>query len=447
MDGLDALAVSDYLGKVWFCKGLALLNRKFLLVLTLLATFAAARALDNPRDRLDRLRGELDSLSTVLRHYTRSEQDLGSRISATDQQIATRQQLIRELEQQRIKEQRAVVHFDTRIGEANARLNVVRERLGTTRKEVKELEDLVAARAVYLYVNGSRRTLRFLAAAENPGDLIRRRIYVQKLADRDAKNLRELRDARNRQMAGEHELEQTLSDLQTSRKRKQESVNRVDRLVRETQNERARVQQNRRDLQTLLASAQRSRKAVEELISDREEALKQVEDWIASLESRRTTSGVQEISVGPRQGDVVIRDVRSFASFSKAKGKLPWPIRGRVISQFGLHKNTVTGTLTENPGVDIRANAGEEVIAVQSGICKRITFLRGFGTTILVEHGDGYYTVYAHMGEVWIGEGETVEAGRVLGTVAATNSTGDTSLHFQVWHKRVKQNPLEWLSS
>ncbi len=405
-----------------------------------------ARALDNPRDRLDRLRGELDSLATVLRHYTRSEQDLGARISATDQQISTRQQLIRELGQQRRKEQRAVVHFDTRIGEANDKLQGVRERLVTSRAEVKELEDLVAARAVYLYVQGSRRTLRFLSAAENPGDLIRRKIYVEKLAERDAKNLGELRDARNRQIAVEDELKQTLNDLQVSRRRKQESLDRVDRLVRETRQERTRIQQNRRDLQGLLASAQRSRKAVEELIHDRETALKQVEDWISSLESRRLSDDVQEISVGPRQGEAVIKNVRSFATFSKAKGKLPWPVHGRIISLFGLHKNKVTGTLTENPGVDIRATAGEEVIAVQGGTCKRITFLRGFGTTILIEHGDGYYTVYAHMGEVWIGEGETVEAGRVLGTVAATNSTGDTSLHFQVWHKRVKQNPLEWLS-
>lgn len=444
--GLDALAALGYLGKVWFCKGLALFRRNLLFTLFLLASATVLLAFDNPRDRVDRLRGELDSLSTVLRHYTRSEQDLGSRISATDQQIATRQQLIRELEQQRRKEQRAVVHFDTRIGDANAKLKVVRERLGTTRKEVQNLEDLVASRAVYLYMHGSRRTLRFLAAAEDPGDLIRRRIYVQKLADRDAKNLNELRNARNRQIADQDELEETVDDLRTARRRKQESVDEVDRLVRETRSERTRIQQNKRDLQVLLASAQRSRKAVEQLIRDREEALKQVENWISSLESRRLSSGVQEINVGPRQGDVIIREVPTFTSFSKAKGKLPWPIRGRVISQFGLQKNSVTGTLTENPGVDIRAKAGEEVIAVQGGTCKRITFLRGFGTTILVEHGDGYYTVYAHMGEVWIGEGETVEAGRVLGTVASANSTGDTSLHFQVWHKRVKQNPLDWLS-
>jgi len=197
VDRLDALAVRNYLGKVWFCKGLALSTRCYLVIFALLASAGMARALDNPRDRLDRLRGELDSLATVLRHYTRSEQDLGARISATDQQISTRQQLIRELGQQRRKEQRAVVHFDTRIGEANDKLQGVRERLVTSRAEVKELEDLVAARAVYLYVQGSRRTLRFLSAAENPGDLIRRKIYVEKLAERDAKNLGELRDAPN----------------------------------------------------------------------------------------------------------------------------------------------------------------------------------------------------------------------------------------------------------
>jgi septal ring factor EnvC (AmiA/AmiB activator) len=401
----------------------------------------------NPRDRLDQLRHELDSLSTVLDSYERSEQDLASRIRATDQKISTRQKLIRGLQQQLQREQRAVVHFDTRIGDANRRLVFVRDRLGKTNREVEELEEVVADRAVYLYKHGSRRTLQFLAAAADPGDLIRRRIYVEKITQRDARNLTQLRNARNRQAANERELQRTLEDLRISRKRKTEAAREVTKLVEETRGERKQLQRDRNNLASLLDDARRDRAAIEALIADREAALKQVEQWIASLESRRLEGGVQEITVAPRPGEYVVHEVPTFTSFSKGRGKLPWPVRGRVITTFGLHRNKVTGTQTENPGIDIDAKPGQEVLAVQAGVCKRITFLRGFGTVIMVGHEDGYYTVYAHMGEIWISEGETIEAGRVLGTVAPENSTGDVSLHFQVWHKRVKQNPLEWLSS
>lgn len=421
-------------------------KRFCILLFSIFLLYPVARAADNPRDRLGRLRAELDSLSTVLASAARSEQDLSGRIHTTDQKISTRQKLIRELEKRRRKEQRAVVHFDTRIGEADGRLDVVQDRLKKTNREVNELESVIADRAVYLYIHGSRRTLEFLAAAEDPGDLIRRRIYVEKIQKRDAKNLTLLRNARNRQSSAERDLQNTLDDLRISRRRKQQAAREVEQLVRETRNERSQLERDRANLASLLDRAKRDRKAIEDMIADREAALKKVEEWITSLESRRLEGGVQEITVAPRPGEYVVHEVRDYGSFPSAKGKLPWPVRGRVLLTFGLQTNKVTGTETENPGIDIDAKAGSEVVAVQSGICKRITFLRGFGTTILVGHGDGYYTVYAHMGEVWVSEGEEVEAGRVLGTVAPQNSTGEVSLHFQVWHKRVKENPMNWLS-
>jgi len=420
--------------------------RNRFILLTVLITSVATYAASDPRDRLTQLRGELDSLSTVLSRYTRSERDLGKRIQAADQQISTRQQLIRELETQRTKEQRAIVHYDTRIGDTNERLGRIREQVKSSSQEVEELEKLVADRAVYIYKHGSRRSLHFMAAAENPGDLIRRRVYVERIQQRDSHNLQLLREARQRKISSRQDLEQTLEDLQTSRRRKQRALERVDKLVSEGRSERGKLERDKRELQTLLVDAQKNRKTLEGLIADREQALHEVENWITSLESRRLSNNVQEITVGPRPGEVVVHEVTAYSEFSKAKGKLPWPLEGRVINPYGMQKNKVTGTLTENPGIDIRAKAGDEVVSVQAGVCKRITFLRGFGTTILVEHGDGYYTVYAHMGEVWISEGEAVEAGRVLGTVAEQNSTGDTSLHFQVWHKRAKQNPMEWLA-
>lgn len=76
-----------------------------------------------------------------------------------------------------------------------------------------------------------------------------------------------------------------------------------------------------------------------------------------------------------------------------------------------------------------------------------ITYLRGFGTTLIIDHGDGYYTVYAHLGDVWIRPTEEVEAGRVIGSVGSSGGTAEPVLHFQVWHKRTKENPARWLKS
>lgn len=249
-------------------------KRICIVLFSILLLYPVVRAADNPRDRLSRLRSELDSLSTVLANAARNEQSLSSRISATDQKIATRQKLIRELENRRVKEQRAVVHFDTRIGDASQRLGRVRDRLKKTNSEVDELEQVIADRAVYLYKHGSRRTLEFLAAAEDPGDLIRRRIYVEKIQDRDARNLTMLRNARHRQSSSERDLRNTLDDLRISRERKRQAAQEVEQLVTETRGERKQLERDRANLASLLNRAKADRQSIENLIADRESALK-----------------------------------------------------------------------------------------------------------------------------------------------------------------------------
>ena len=414
----------------------------FFLLISILA--AEVQAQDNPRDRLDRLRSELDSLGTVLDSYKASERDLSGRINALDQQIVTRRRLIRELENQRQRENTAVRTFDRRITEGEHNLGGVRKRLAKTSREVNDLEALIARRAVYLYKHGTSQSLRFLLAAENPGDFVRRRLYVERITNRDKRNLEALRSARTRHTRNERDLENTLTELREAREQKAQSVKRIEGLVAESRNERQKLEHDRSNLDKLMADVKRDKEMVLGLIEDRKNALKQVEDWIASLERERSRGTVQEIKVSRRPGDIVIRPVESFNSFDLARGKLPWPLKGPIVSKFGLERNKITGTLTENPGIDIRTREGEEVLSVQGGVCTRITYLRGFGTTVLIDHGDGYYTVYAHLGDVWISEGERVEAGRVIGTVGSAVSENPT-LHFQVWHKRQKQDPLKWL--
>jgi septal ring factor EnvC (AmiA/AmiB activator) len=415
----------------------------FLLLLG--AAHVPARAQTNPRDRLERLRSEVDSLATVLTHYRQSESDLSGKVRALDQQVQARQRLIEELEAQRVAEQRQVRRYDGRIEERQGRLRVVRRELHAATEEVGELEELVARRAAYLYKRGGHDALRFLAAAESPGDLVRRRVYVQRIARRDGRNLEALREARDLERRKELELERTITDLRDARRRRADAVARIELLAEEAEDERLALVEDRHEKRLALGRVRRSRESVQELIEQRRAAMRQVENWIAQLEQQRASGEVQEVRVDRRPAEAVVREVPEFESFPSAKGKLPWPVEGPVLSRFGIVRNRAMGTETENPGIDIGAGQGSEVIAVQPGVCKHITYMRGFGTIILVEHGGGYYTVYAHMGEVYVSEGERVQGGRVLGTVGRPSVGEESRLHFQIWNKRRKQDPMPWL--
>ena len=122
-----------------------------------------------------------------------------------------------------------------------------------------------------------------------------------------------------------------------------------------------------------------------------------------------------------------------------------WPAEGRVITKFGRQWNPKLKTTTENPGIDIKGKPGSEVQAVLGGIVTTITFIRGFGTTIIIDHGSGFYTVYSHVTNVQTNQDSQVRAGDVIAYMGDSGSINGSQLHFEIYGQGVKLNPEKWL--
>ena len=97
-------------------------------------------------------------------------------------------------------------------------------------------------------------------------------------------------------------------------------------------------------------------------------------------------------------------------NFSAMKGTLPWPIKGNISSKFGNKRNAELNTITENLGINIKSNKEKSVIAVLDGIVSSITYIRGVGNIIILDHGDGFNTVYSNIENILIEENEYVSA-------------------------------------
>ncbi len=137
----------------------------------------------------------------------------------------------------------------------------------------------------------------------------------------------------------------------------------------------------------------------------------------------------------------VFRDV----DFSQLRGRMPWPVLGRVISTFGPQKHAKYATVTFNSGIDIAARVGESVRAVAAGRVEYVSWLDGYGRTVIVNHGEGFYTVYAHLSEVLVIEKQGVDPGHLLARVGDTGSLDGPKLHFEVRDKAEAVDPLRWL--
>ncbi|MDC1038218.1 peptidoglycan DD-metalloendopeptidase family protein, partial [Candidatus Marinimicrobia bacterium] len=133
-------------------------------------------------------------------------------------------------------------------------------------------------------------------------------------------------------------------------------------------------------------------------------------------------------------------------SFNALKGQLPWPANGRIITKFGRQWNPKLKTTTENPGIDIKGQPGSEIRVVMGGVVTTITYIRGFGTTIIIDHGGGFYTVYSHVTNIQTNVDGEVRNGDVIAYMGDSGSINGSKLHFEIWGKGQKLDPEKWLS-
>jgi len=133
---------------------------------------------------------------------------------------------------------------------------------------------------------------------------------------------------------------------------------------------------------------------------------------------------------------------KNFNSFSSYKGYLRMPVTGNIISTYGSYTNPDLGVTNFKNGIDIKAEKGEPIKAVYSGKILYADWFKGYGNMIIIDHGDSYYTVYAHVDEVFKDKGDPVDLGEVVGTIGETDD--GTSLYFEVRHHGKPMNPMDW---
>jgi len=132
-------------------------------------------------------------------------------------------------------------------------------------------------------------------------------------------------------------------------------------------------------------------------------------------------------------------------SFPSYQGQLLIPAKGKVISRYGPARTGDYKSFTFQKGIDIKVEKGEPVKSVFKGEIMFAQWLKGYGNLLIINHGGNYYTLYAHVEEIFKQKGESVETGEVIATAGDTGSIKGACLHFEVRHHGRPLNPLKWL--
>ena len=123
------------------------------------------------------------------------------------------------------------------------------------------------------------------------------------------------------------------------------------------------------------------------------------------------------------------------------------PVKGKITYFFGPYTNEKFGVVNFRSGVIIKAERGEPIRAVHDGRILYASWLKGYGNMIIIDHGESYYTVYAHAEELFATKGDIIEKGEVVATVGDTGSLIEPGLHFEVRHHGKPVDPLQWINA
>ena len=121
------------------------------------------------------------------------------------------------------------------------------------------------------------------------------------------------------------------------------------------------------------------------------------------------------------------------------------PVKGKIVFRFGPHKNTKLNVVNFQSGIQIKADRGEPIRAVFDGQILYADWFKGYGNMIIIDHGENYYTVYAHAEELFASKGDTIDMGDAVATVGDSGSMIGPSLHFEVRHHGKPVDPLKWI--
>lgn len=269
--------------------------------------------------------------------------------------------------------------------------------------------------------------LTFLLSAQGFNDAFRRVVYLRQYRDyrrRQSRLIRQTRASLNDRMAT-LELQRIEQDSLLYAAEDQDATLREELAIQT-----AIVDKLSSSEKKLLATVQRQKQQDQRL--NRE---------IRSAISRAIAREERRVTADKKAGAVATRSSSVGASISKRKGKLGWPVRGKVVRRFGSQPHPeVPSVKIENSGIDIAAGASEEVEAIFAGEVISLRKIPGLRNVIMIRHG-GFYTVYSNVDHARVKTGDRVQAGDQLGLT----STGGDPIHFELWKGKTPLNPTSWL--
>ena len=401
-------------------------------------------------------------------------------LDATRQDIAELKKLLGKLQEEKSGVQKELKGTETEMGKLEKQVEALQKELKKSESELQRLDAekkklqsarteqqrLIAIQARAAYQNGRQEYLKLLLNQQNPEKFARTLTYYDYLSQARLEQLKSFNETL-RQLANvekdigvqQAQLVAQQSDLDTQRealdkvrKERQQALAKLNDDVKARDQKLAAREQDQADLSKVLKTieetlARQAREAEEArqkaLIAQQEAEKKRLREAQARADADSDTSDAPRKQARPTPGALVSSSGETFGGpFASSRGKLPWPVDGRLLARFGETRGDDARTKWD--GVMISASAGSQVHAVHGGRVVFADWLRGAGLLVILDHGNGFLSLYGHNQTLLKSAGDVVKAGESISTVGNSGGQDTPALYFAIRQQGHPSDPAQW---
>jgi septal ring factor EnvC (AmiA/AmiB activator) len=373
----------------------------------------AAREKHDPlTQKIERQKQALEKIQKEIEEKKKSSERAEKKMESL---LESMQEMDAELMKSRLERQeigRKLKQKDHELEEINAQLVHLRTRMGERKRSLM-------ARLRVQYMEGRTGALKVLLAADNYADLHRRFQYLSAVSRREYELLRDY----------EHDAER-LGQVE-----KQRAVARDAMLSLKEQTERklSEVQEGKRRKNLFLAKITDEKESYDRMVGELEKSASRVDNLLKELLEQRARIATAQVRQKGGKAHTLL-------------GQFLWPADGDIVGQFGRQKHPQFNTYVHRKGIDIRAPEGSGIRAVMAGSVAFADWLKGYGLVVILDHANGFFSLYAHASALVVKTGEHVQSGQVIGTTGDTGMTKDNTLYFELREGAEPVDPLIWLA-
>ena len=359
--------------------------------------------IEHTEKQIQLLQASIKKNNEEIQKVTSQEKTTGQLLSITRKNIKDSRNLI--------------TAYDKKLNLYSLQLTNLQNAVDKNNKEIVTIKDNYKERSINIYKKKNTKMNSSIFTANSLSQAVYRIKYYNILSYINQEMLDKLKTTQFYNEKKKIEIKQLLNNVNGDKKSKENELNSLDK--------------KKKYQEELLIKLQKEKQSIQTEITKQNTQINALEQLRKTILEQKKQYDIEQLD----QLKKIKSNIKEFI------GKLIWPVDGKIVKGFGPQWNSKLNTTLHNPGVDIAANPTASVRSIFDGLVTTITFIAGYGTTVIIDHDDGYFTVFTHLDNLLVTKNMLVKEGQKIGFISKESQV----VHFEIWGNNQTLNPKEWL--